>query len=101
MKVVDLLNKIANDETIPEYICLYNENDEQFHTVLCCEENIVHYLDDKGLKLNDEIKLDEIEKNCKIERIDNYYYHKKQDIINEIFQRKINEIINIINESKV
>ena len=57
------------------------------------------------IELKDILKGDEntvkiIEEEKKIEKISNAYYHDTQDMINQTFQRKINELIDEINKLK-
>ena len=100
MRVIDLLNKIANGEEVPkkikfkgidriyEYDRLYNWFDDNSSDN--CKD--IFYI----CELNDEVEI--IEEDKKIEKIDNAYYHETQDRQNEIFKNKINEIIDYINK---
>ena len=40
MKVIDLLNKIANGEEVPEYVQYYNMLQDKLDTMMVCKENI-------------------------------------------------------------
>ena len=106
MKVIDLLNKVANGEEVPEKIKLSTGR------IFNLDEDNAYWCDDIdyssnwlsneftfGTKsLNDEVEI--IEEGKEIpEKINNAYYHETQDIQNEIFKNKINEIIDYL-ESK-
>ena len=45
MKVIDLLNKIANGEEVPKYITYVNRLNDEFGTMMVCKENIIYKLD--------------------------------------------------------
>lgn len=107
MKVIDLLNKIANGEKVPKI--LHNgkygiyEKEKRAVAFYNDEKCTIYFgswfnweLCEDGL--NDEIEI--IEEDNKIEKIGNDYYHKTQPEQNQIFQRKINEIIDYIMENK-
>ena len=96
IKIIDLLNKIANGEELPEEIRFEGKIfEKQYETSFYCtgfgifEEAFV--LED----LNKEVEI--IEEDKEIEKIGNDYYHKTQPEQNQIFQRKINEIIDKVN----
>jgi hypothetical protein len=103
MKVIDLLNKIANGNDMP-----LSFKYEDIIWVLKGERYYQEKNDDIELEewfekclfisLNDEIEI--IEKEKDIEKINNAYYHENQDRINEIFKIKINELIDIVKELK-
>ena len=71
MKVIDLLNKIANGEEIPKYIKYRNWNNNSFDKMLVCKENIFYKLDQLEIYLNDEIEI--IEEDKEIEEIKQMY----------------------------
>lgn len=104
MKVIDLLNKIANDEEVPKKIKINNIIYEYRSYMYCTEkanyQDIEDYLFGKWNFniLNNEVEI--IEEDKKIEKINNAYYHESQDRINEILKNKINEIIDEVNELK-
>lgn len=112
MKVIDLLNKIANGEEVPKKIKLYNN-------ILVLNENKNNYLYEENDKywgdelihwfeLNDEVEI--IEEDKKIEKIpyhfslnyvkSNLTNEEKEGIDNAIngIYDKINEIIDYINK---
>lgn len=104
MKIIDLLNKIANGEEVPKRIKY--ENDTYIHI-----DNYCYYCDKTNLilsdrifteysKLNDEVEIldEEFED---IEEIENIYAvdHKWQQENNKIFKDKINELIK--NQKKI
>ena len=104
MKVIDLLNKIANGEEVPEIIKYKNENlyfdyettnyfnDEDMHSLFCGAQFI----------LNDEVEI--IEEDKDIEEISfrdiaisiNETYNDNVDVL----MNKINELIREVNKLK-
>lgn len=115
MKAIDLLNKMANKEEMPqkikysnkiyewkEYDCGYQEKKKvnwvKKWGYVAEVDRTYYYLEHCFKDLNDEIEI--IEEDDKIEKIGNDYYHKTQPEQNQIFQRKINQIIDVINEMK-
>ena len=78
MKVIDLLNKIANGEEVPEKIkILYNEfyydkDNLKYRNVEENRENLFEHIDFfKGLVLNDEVEIiEDTPKDKKIEKLD-------------------------------
>lgn len=94
MRVIDLLNKIANGEEVPKKIKI-------FDTIFKYSKSNNFYFDksafslsrylDVNLSLNDEVEI--IEEDKKIEKIKNKtnYTRNQKQIIN-----KINEIIDIV-----
>ena len=101
MKAIDLYIATEKNEKIPD-IVFYNFHKYKYYTNennYFREENsdlISLFLDAKP---DDTIYLleDTLKKDKKIKRIGNDYYHKPQDEINQIFQRKINELIKKVN----
>ena len=104
MKVIDLLNKIAKGEEVPKKIKY--EKDTYIHI-----DNYCYYCEDTNLilsdrifaeysKLNDEVEV--IEEDKKIEKLEGIYAvdHKWQCENNNIFVKKINELIDKINNLK-
>ncbi len=95
MKIIDLLNKIANGEEpkikYDNVILKYNKNEKRF--IDKDRLNLLYEIDFS--ELNDEVEI--IEEDKEIEKIGNDYYHKTQPEQNQIFQRKINEIIDKVN----
>jgi hypothetical protein len=118
MKVIDLLNKIANGETKEEIMFQYNNGYKEYANINTLfdrftinEENLNTEIEtieeDKPKTLNDireSYDLPRI-KDKKIEKIPNTYldkemYSKYWDIDTKILQEKINEIIDYIEENK-
>lgn len=104
IKIIDLLNKIANGEELPEeirfenYIYIWRDIQKDYF----CEQ-INHSLESiigEYLFGNLNLEVEIIEEDKEIEKIDNAYYHKTQPEQNQIFKNKINEIINYLMENK-
>ena len=57
MKIIDLLNKIANGEPIPKYIKYMNYITNESDTMMVCKENIIYALDQLKTHLNDEVEI--------------------------------------------
>ena len=57
MKVIELLNRIINDEEIPEYIRYYNKNEHMQLVMMVCKENIIYRLNENAIGLNDEVEI--------------------------------------------
>lgn len=57
IKIIGLLNKIANDDKIPEYIKYYNRLKYEMDIMLVCKENIIHKLDRSEIRLNDIVTI--------------------------------------------
>ena len=108
MKVIDLLNKIANGEEVPEKVSInagihgvdtwvYDEHYEDYKN----GANI--YLLDSGMTtnhLNDEVEI--IEEDKKIEKLWFSLYEMErvnEEVLSKI-EKKINEIIDYIEENK-
>ena len=105
MKIIDVLNKIANGETVlfkyrdityyynydfKEYISTqkyYRQGDIMEHYFLLEEIDMTN--------LNDTVEILEEEKKIP-EKIDNSYYHLEQNEQNQLFKNKINEIIDYL-----
>ena len=107
MKIIDLLNKIANGEqpkTIKYYDTIYNFEEYKGDWGYVNKEYgkykwFAKKIDcDLSNCLNDEVEI--IEEDKKIEKIDNVYYYKTQTEQNQIFKNKINEIIDYLMENK-
>lgn len=104
MKVIDLLNKIANGEEVPEKIRLYDEEFEYMDgdkTYYSLTNQDPYDLFDSGhyantLHLNDEVEI--IEEDKKIEKLEptNYITSTFEDAILD----KINELIDKVNKLK-
>ena len=111
MKVIDLLNKIANGEDVPEYIN-YTHRVFGKDTMFVCKENIINKLDIGAIELNDEVEI--IEEDKKIEKLkieqdtpnSNFYIRNENGTKcgltkhSKIIADKINEMIDYINKEK-
>ena len=116
IKVIDLLNKIANDEEVPKKIkykdnvYYLGKNMVDLHTYQTEGSNTTRKLsliiDNEYLILNDEVEIiEEPKKIEKIARCDNirmtHYGEIYQPTENqEILRIKINELIDVVNELK-
>ena len=110
MKVIDLLNKIANGEEVPKKMKTNYHTYELIKYPYCGVE-ITNYKDEEGdylfgceyelgFILNDEVEiLDEEDEFIDIEEINNAYYHENQDRINQTFKNAINNLIK--NQKKI
>ena len=114
MKVIDLLNKIANGEEVPKHVEYYNTLKCKTDIMMVCKENIIYKLDQLEIQLNSRVEI--IEENKKIEKIETYdidgdifiddRFFKYMPIdkhhltANEqVFVDKINEIIDYLEEN--
>ena len=115
MKIIDLLNKIANGEEVPKKL-LYKYYYKDFHKEYHLKWNIkykgyyttndktpiTHLLADNLWNLNDEVEI--IEEDKKIEKLKEYASWS-EDVESNIIQlleikQKINEIIDEVNKLK-
>ena len=62
MKIIDLLNKIANGEEVPKYVQYYNMLKDKTDIMMVCKENIFYKLDQLEIQLNSKIESIEEEK---------------------------------------
>lgn len=62
MKIIDLLNKIANEEEVPKYIRYRDILKHKYNIMMVCKENIIYKLDQCVINLNDEVEILEEEK---------------------------------------
>ena len=97
IKIIDLLNKIANGEDTPKEIKYDGYTFKKANESYIEEDgdNLTDHICYDYSNLNDEVEI--IEEDKEIEKIGNDYYHKTQPEQNQIFQRKINEIIDKVN----
>ncbi len=100
MKVIDLLDKIANGEEAPNEIIFenyrYHKHPEgYFRSVI--NSNWIALTTDFNIYdiLNDEVETLEEPKGIP-EKINNGYYHLEQEEQNHLFKNKINEIIDCL-----
>ncbi len=104
MKIIDLLNKIANSGAYEKetHFKYYDRNAEEYDISLLLYEVIIDRLEKGQIDLNDEVEI--IEEDKKIERIkwesDVENLKQVNTNINEIIS-KINEIIDYINKKKM
>ena len=105
MKIIDLLNKIANGEEVPEKIKIethiftkynYSMGDGTFVSNYESNNDGLYYINDflYPQYLNNEIEI--IEEKKIPEKINNSYYHLGQDQQNQLFKNTINEIIDYL-----
>lgn len=57
MKIIDLLNKIANGEEIPKYVEYYDKLHQKKDTMMCYYNNIIYKLDNNIIDLLDEVEI--------------------------------------------
>ena len=58
MKIIDLLNKIANGEDFKEkHIKYFDRIDQEYDICMICEANIIYKLDETSIELNDEVEI--------------------------------------------
>lgn len=89
MKVIDLLNKIANkDLDTPDYIEYFDRETSKSNKMMVCEENIIYYMNRKALFLNDEVEIIEPQEHKIPEKLEICY---SPDIEEEIFYEKGNK----------
>jgi len=104
MKIIDLLNKIANGEEVPKYIQYYNMLKEKLDIMMVCKENIFYKLDQLEIQLNSRIEI--IEEDKKIEKLEPIdlepleSIEKQQDYEISTMWNKINEIIDKLNKEE-
>lgn len=112
MKVIDLLDMIANDEKVPKFVQYYNIIDKETEVMLVCLESIVYKLKHQEIQLNSIVSIiEENEEDNKIEKIeysvdmdgDAYIYanHRNNflDGVDVIIIDKINDLLDYL-ESK-
>lgn len=116
MKVIDLLNKIANKEEVPErilyggYTYWYDKLNKDYYTYICkdLEDEDISYLFDNCFAsdiLNDEIEIigDTPKEDKKIEKLDDYIafcdgtYETRWSGTEMYIVDKLNEIIDRLN----
>ncbi len=98
MKVIDLLNKIANGEEVPKKI-KYDDEEFVFTGYNSASKNYNNELEDlfevlDGSMLNDEVEI--IEEKKIPEKLNKQHFHKKQRQL----ANKINEIIDYLDYLK-
>ena len=107
MKIIDLLNKIANEEEVPKYVQYYNMLEDKTDIMMVCKENIFYKLDQLEIQLNSRVE--SVEEKKILEKLPNIKFengkfylpvgNKHNYIIREVdkvFLDKINEIIDFL-----
>lgn len=56
MKIIDLLNKIADGEEVPKYVQYYNMLQDKLDIMMVCEENIYYKLDNLEIQISSRIE---------------------------------------------
>lgn len=110
MKIIDLLNMIANDEEVPKYVSYYNMKKENPDTMYVCKENIIYKLDNLEVQLNSRVvEITDLEFNDGLELIpedelqqmeglDKKKHNIALDWNFRVLKDKINELVKEINE---
>lgn len=107
MKVIDLLNKIANGEEVPEYITYFDRNKNGLETMMVCKANIIYQLDQISIDFNDEVEI--LEEDKKIEKIrhdacwiydDETEQLEKITLKDDLILNKLDELIDEVNKLK-
>lgn len=97
MKVIDLLNKIANGEEVPKYITYVNRLNDEFETMMICKENIIYKLDNDIIELNSVVEVTEEEKKIPEKLSTKTPFDDKEKEVFILENRvKINEIIDYL-----
>ena len=108
MKVIDLLNKIANGEEVPKKI-KYNDTTYTYHERV---EKIYGFVDEQGTYLEEQYyitgvlnhEVEIIEEDKEIEELDAISYYDETKTLYQIdyekAQDKINELVKAVNELK-
>ena len=103
IKIIDLLNKIAKGEKVPQKV-LYDENEysyvgrNRFFAKYIREPfdaRVPYYLFTDVWSVYEEVEPIEEPKGMP-EKINNSYYHLEQGEQNQLFKNKINEIIDYL-----
>ena len=94
IKIIDLLNKIANDEEIPKYVEYYDKLHQKEDTMMCYYNNIIYKLDNNIIDLLDEVEILEEEKKIP-ENNFNFIYEVDDEKINTNFEMARRNIKNI------
>lgn len=106
MKVIELLNKIANEEEVPSYIKYINYKTNDTDTMMVCKENIIYKLDQLEMHLNDEVEIiedkkipEKIECYHQYDEIivkDKFYQDQQGSLVDEIIIDKLNEVLDYL-----
>lgn len=107
MKIIDLLNKIANGEEVPKtikldnYVFEFNKTYEQYHNKY--ETNLLEHISDYNYSgLNDEVEIIEEEKEIERLNLDTNELKGKETVraIDYLLESKINELIDELKKLK-
>lgn len=104
IKIIDLLNKIANNEKVPKKIRYFGEiyeysEEMKFYYQNC--SSMYRYFFTKGNCLNDEVEIIEEEKEIeKIGKIYDGFTDSYYDTCLETTIKKVDEIIDVVNKLK-
>ena len=101
MKVIDLLNKIANNEEVPLKIKVKGYEYRQSNGQFWCDETEMYLIDNctSIYQLNDEIEI--IEEDKKIEKLESFVLASDDPMLTKVIAmiaNKIGEIIDYINK---
>ena len=93
--VIQLLNKIANGEEVPENIKYHNRNLKETDIMLCCKENIIDKLDCNSIYLNDIVEIIEEQEEIDIQGIEENNSSNPREDVN---QENINLLIRAVKQ---
>lgn len=103
MKIIDLLNKIANGEEVPKYISYYNKKESMSMIMFPCKDNIIIRLNEDAIDLGDEVEILEEEKKIpeKIEYYDDSIAWVIDDVgqlsdVDKVIIDKLNDVIDYL-----
>ena len=103
MKIIDLLNKIANGEKVPKYISYYNKKESMSMIMFPCKDNIIYRLNEDAIDLGDEVEILEEEKKIpeKIEYYDDSIAWVIDDVgqlsdVDKVIIDKLNDVIDYL-----
>lgn len=105
MKIIDLLNKIANGEKVPKYISYYNKKESMSMIMFPCKDNIIYRLNEDAIDLGDEVEILEEENKIpeKLKSLNNVgnvpnlvEFADKQQLNNHLLKDKLNELIDYL-----
>ena len=114
MKIIDLLNKIANGEEVPKYIKYYDKFHSKEDIMLCCYASLIYKLDNNIVDLTDEVEIPDDEEKGLPEKLvieqdsptSNYYirneYGTKCGLTkhSKIIVDKLNDLIDYLKKQK-
>ena len=94
--IIQLLNKIANGEEVPEHIRYRNWNNNSFEIMFVCKENIFYKLDQLEIFLNDEVEI--LDEENEFEDIEELSIKDLAISINEIYNDNVDVLMGKIND---